>query len=303
MTTATMKTSEPGTVDIAKRTVCIKLDFHSFGNSKKINGSNIEVKDDAEKIDTKVNKKRIRASKRLLESKELAHINSHFMMIKNYVWSVCVPFEKGIHLVPIPMVPKVEAQLKAFQKDLPPLISAFIKAAKDLNSQYRAQDYPSVAELKQQFSFGWRYISFGVPDKLKSISAAMWEEEREKASQRMKEAAVEIQQVMREAMLQLVKHMADRLKEDKEGKPLTFHKSTVSKLTEFLGSFEFRNVTDDKELQGIVAKAKALLDGVDVEKIRDVGTVRLKMTKDINILAAQLGKLTTRGTRKFRLED
>ena len=312
MTTATAKASIPDGQDLAKKTVCLKLDFHSFGNSKKIDGGNIEVKDDAQKIDTKVNKKRIRASKRLLESKELAQINSHFMMIKHYVWSACVPFEKSIHLVPIPMVPKVEEQLQKFQAELPTLIKTFIKAypelckqaAKDLHSQYKAQDYPSPKDLASQFSFGWRYISFGVPDKLKSISASMWEVEREKAAERMKEAAIEIQQVMREAMLELVKHMADRLKEDKEGKPLTFHKSSVTKLTEFLGSFEFRNVTDDAELQKIVQQARSLLEGVDVDKIRDVGTTRQQISKGVNTLAAQLSKLTTKaGARKFRLVD
>ncbi len=52
----------------------------------------------------------------------------------------------------------------------------------------------------------------------------------------MAEASAEIQQVLRESMAKLVQHMADRLKEGPDGKPLRFKESTVSNLVEFLAN-------------------------------------------------------------------
>lgn len=309
---ATATQTAPAT-DLAKRTTCIQLECHSFGNSKKINSSEIEIRGGAH-IDTKINKKRIRANKRLLESKELVAINGLFQRVKNHVQNICVPFPvTSIHLVSWQRLSQLVEELEAFKAELPPLVATFRKAypelckqaAKDLSTQYRTKDYPPIDQAVQCFDFTWHIVSFDTPGKLKgAVSAAVWEKEREKAAQRMQEAAKEIQLVMRESMLKLVDHMAEKLKEGKDGKPAIFHATTVSKLTDFLGNFDFRNVTDDTELQKIVAKARDLLEGVDPDKLRDVGMLRQRVSKGITALSVQLGKMTANaGGRKFRLDD
>src|SRR2546428_8326068 len=136
---------------------------------------------------------------------------------------------------------------------------------------YNPADYPAVEDLGGEFGFSWQYVSFGVPDQLKAISRDVWEQEREKAAQRMAEASAEIQTVLRESMAKLVQHMADRLKEGPDGKPLRFKETTVSNLVEFLTNFEFRNVTDDGELQALVAQARELLNSVDADDLRTTG--------------------------------
>src|SRR5439155_7326242 len=118
---------------------------------------------------------------------------------------------------------------------------------------------------------------FGVPDQLKGISREVWEQEREKAALRMAEASAEIQVVLRESMAKLVQHMADRLKEGPDGKPLRFKETTVSNLVEFLANFEFRNVTDDSDLQSLVAQARELLHGVNADDLRTTGDLRTRV--------------------------
>ena len=77
------------------------------------------------------------------------------------------------------------------------------------------------------------------------------------------EASSEIQQVLRQSMADLVAHMAERLKDGSDGKPLKFKQSTVSNLVEFLSNFSFRNVIlDDRQLQDLVGRARDLLQGV-----------------------------------------
>jgi hypothetical protein len=120
----------------------------------------------------------------------------------------------------------------------------------------------------------------------------------------MAEAADEIQQVLRTAMGELVGHMRDRLKEGPDGKPLKFKESTVSKLVEFLDTFEFRNVTDDMELSALVGKARELLKGVDAEDLRTTAHLRGKVQQGMAEIAAQLDTMVVKkGTRKFRIEE
>jgi hypothetical protein len=105
-------------------------------------------------------------------------------------------------------------------------------------------------------------------------------------------------------MAKLVQHMADRLKEGPDGKPLRFKESTVSNLVEFLANFEFRNVTDDQELQGLAAHARQLLQGVSADDLRTTADVRAKVQQGMASIAAQLDTMLTRsGARKFRFDD
>jgi hypothetical protein len=178
------------------------------------------------------------------------------------------------------------------------------EAAKRLRSLYNPADYPPVEYVAQQFTLIWQYISFGVPDQLREISTKIWHDEREKAAEMMAEAGREIQQVLRTAMAELVKHMRDRLKYGPEGKPLRFKETTVSNLVEFLGTFDFRNVTDDAELKGLVEKAREMLVGVSADDLRTTSGVRAKVQQGMADLAAELDTMIVKKPgRKFRFNE
>ena len=114
----------------------------------------------------------------------------------------------------------------------------------------------------------------------------------------------QIQQVLRTAMGELVKHMRDRLKDGPEGKPLRFKETTVSNLVEFLGTFDFRNVTDDAELKGLVEKARAMLVGVSADDLRTTSGVRAKVQQGMADLAAELDTMIVKKPgRKFRFNE
>jgi hypothetical protein len=169
---------------------------------------------------------------------------------------------------------------------------------------YNPADYPPVDDVSREFGLSWQYVSFGVPDQLKGISQEVWEQERDKAAQRMAEASSEIQQVLRQSMADLVAHMAERLKDGADGKPLKFKQSTVSNLVEFLSNFSFRNVTDDGQLQGLVGRARDLLQGVEADDLRTNGDMRTRVQHGMASLAADLdGMLMRSGGRKMRLAD
>ncbi len=293
---------DPG-VDLARKTVCIKVRLSTMGNTRKVSTSQIEADAD---------KDLLRVSKHLLDSAELKAIGRFDGEIRRYLYNICLPFEIGIHLLPITALEVVEERLRRFATDRAELAKAFLAAyptlcqdaAKRLRSLYSPADYPPLEDVSREFGFSWQYVSFGVPDQLKGISREVWEQERDKAAQRMAEASSEIQQVLRQSMADLVTHMADRLKEGPDGKPLKFKQSTVSNLVEFLSNFSFRNVTDDQELQALVTRARELLHGVDADDLRTVGDLRARVQQGMAEIASALdGMLTKSGQRKFRLCD
>ena len=292
----------PG-VDLARRTVCIKVRLSTMGNTRKVSTSQIEADAD---------KDLLRVSKHLLDSAELKAIGRFDGEIRRYLYNLCLPFEIGIHLLPVAALETVEQRLRQFRTQREELVTAFLcvypslagDAGKRLRGLYNPADYAPVDKVERQFGFSWQYVSFGVPDQLRGISQEVWEQEREKAAQRMAEASSEIQLVLRESMAKLVQHMAERLKDGADGKLLRFKETTVSNLVEFLQNFEFRNVTDDYELQKIVTQARSLLEGVGADDLRTTGDLRAKVQQGMASLANELDTMMTRtGGRKFRFEE
>src|SRR6266487_964544 len=89
-------------------------------------------------------------------------------------------------------------------------------------------------------------------------------------------------------MADLVTHMAERLKDGADGKPLKFKQSTVSNLVEFLSNFSFRNVIDDRQLQDLVGRARDLLQGVAADDLRTSGDMRIRVRQGMAALAADV---------------
>jgi hypothetical protein len=289
-------------LDLAQKTVCIKVRLQRLGNTRKVSTSQIEVDSD---------KALLRVSKHLIDSAELRQITNFDSEVRRYLYNTCLPFEVGIHLCPFPLLEQVEGQLRKLAEDRQSLVAAFLaaypalchEAATRLRALYNPQDYPPIEYVCGQFGFTWHYVSFGVPEQLREISTRIWEGEREKAAQVMAGAAEEIQQVLRVAMGELVAHMRNRLKDGPEGKPLKFKESTVAKLVEFLGTFEFRNVADDGELQGLVEKARTLLAGVTTDELRTTADVRSRVQQGMAEIAAELDTMIVKKPgRKFRFE-
>lgn len=289
--------------DLARRTVCIKVQRSRLGNTKKVSSSQVEVDTD---------KSMIRVSKHLFESKEYAAIRNFDGEITRYLELTCLPFERGVHLCPLPLLKQVDTKMHELAAHRVSLVEAFVgvypelckSAPSRLRALHNPLDYLPVEQVRAAFGFTWRYVSFGVPDQLREISGEIWTEEREKASRVMTEAASEIQQVMRTAMSELVGHMRDRLQDGPDGKPARFHQSTVSNLVEFLDTFEFRNVTDDAELKSLVGRAKELLSGVTAKDLKTTAELRTQVQQGMAGIAAQLDTMIVRkGGRKFRLDD
>jgi len=303
MATAAVIPIEDRGQDLARKTVCVKVTLGLPGNTRKVSNSQVEVDADKELI---------RVSKTLLDSRELEAIKTLDGDVRRYLYNTCLPFEAGIHLLPLPLIETVDQKLWECCDRRRELVEVFIQAypglceqaAGRLRTLYNPRDYPAGEVVRSCFSFTWRYVSFGVPGQLREISARIFESERQKAALSMAEASSEIEQVLRAALAEMVAHLRDRLTDQPDGKPQRLRGSTVQKLRDFLETFDFRNVTDDRELKEQVEKARELLSGVSTDAIRNTAALRSKVKEGMTEIAAKLDTMVNdRVGRKFRLEE
>ena len=304
MATAPMiVTLETAGEDLARKTVFVKLHLGLLGNSRKVSSAQVEVDAD---------KNLIRVSKTLLDSPELQAIRRLDGDLRRYLYNMCLPFEPGIHLLPIGLIETVDTKLHEFEAMREELVEAFLaayprlceEAAARLRTLYNPLDYPPVAEVRSEFTCSWQYVSYGVPHQLREVSERMFQDERDKAAQRMSEAYTEVRQVLREAMVELVAHLRDRLTDQPDGTPQRFRETTVQKLREFLDTFDFRNVTNDRELKEQVERARALLTGTTTDAIRNTAELRSRVREGMAEIANRLGTIVSdRVGRKFRFDE
>lgn len=305
MSTTMSAVLEPGpdVQDLTQKTVCVKVHQGLLGNTRRVGASNVEVDADKELI---------RVTKVLIDSVELKTIRQLDGEVRRYLYDTCLPFEAGIHLLPLPLLETVDERLRRFELKRNELVENFLsvypvlcqQAAERLRTLHDPRDYPPAEVVRSRFAFGWQYVSFGVPGQLREISAKVFENEREKAARQMSEASQQIQQVLRTALAGMVEHLRARLTDDADGKPKQLRESGVLKLRAFLDNFDFRNVTDDRELAEQVERARALLTGVEIQAIRDDDALRLHVREGMTAIASSLDTMIVKKpSRKFRLAE
>lgn len=310
---ATMETVEvtPGQL-VSAKTICLVLKMGSFGNTKQASlGGAVLSQDDPTK---EPDKALLRLSKTLLDSPELEAIHKHDRVLaaKVRAMSFASLFKGGVFLLPIALVVTVEELIRASVEQRKVLVDAAVAAFPVRVAETTARlgvaasdtDYPSEARFRASFYVEWSYVTFETPSRLKAISAALFQVETEKARVKLESVAQECEQTMRAGLLQMVEHLRERLTPTDDGKPKRLHTSTIGHLSEFLSSFELKNVTDDAQLGVLVEKARGIMQGVDPEMLRSDELVRKKVLAELTLVKAALDPLVIeKGTRAISFDD
>lgn len=301
--------------DIAQKVAFMRVSFGLFGNTRKVPNYKVTIEGKkAAEDEQPQDKSFLRVSKTLLDSPELDAIRKADGEIRRWLYNmICMQADLGgVYIVSLAAVPVILAKLRDYKdRQRPELVETFIRAYPRLCEESKRKrgewaddnDYTDAETARDEFSFSWEYLSFSAPEQLKTISRAVYEEEREKAARRLDVAAEEIRALMRSTMAELVTHLKDRLDSEKDGKPKVFKDATVNNLKEFLETFNLRNVTGDRELEAQVEKAKSLLNGVEAKKLRDNDSLRSYVQKEMTKVSDTLGKLViNKPTRKIRAD-
>jgi hypothetical protein len=286
---------------VMDRTLCLSLTIHKFGVSRKASMGAVTVNAD---------KALLGLRKKLLASDKLTKVTAIANGARTYLKETALPsmFKSGVYLVPMEMVTAVEAKLETFRSDFEAAVADFLAEypelvgtmADPLGVLYNPLDYPEVGKVASAFGFEWRYVSFDVPGRLKAISKVLFEQERDKAAAQLASAAEEVQAALRIGLKELVDGLVDKLQPTEDGKKRRLSTASVEKLQTFLATFDLRNVTGDDELAAVVARAKQVIGGTDVESLRDDKDLRAGVLAAFATLQADIEPLVIgRGTRSL----
>lgn len=312
---------------IMARTVGFEAHVSCLGTSRKVSSDMAEI----EGTDPSM----LRLSKQILDSPQLARIVSLRGELARRVEKHALPcsmFKSGVKLIGVGSIDAVQAIVNEYAYEpttdpemivlddngnelpkgkIPAVVDEFVAeypklvdaARERLGELFDPGDYPPVARVREAFGVDYRYFTFDTPQTLKTISKSLYNRERKKAERSWGEAEIEIRNALRAGFLQLVAHLKDRLTPDADGKKKRLHESAIENFREFMAAFEGRNVTDDAELGGLVAKAKALVDGVGIESLRESEDLREQIVGSLSEIAESAGSMTVKVTRKVNLRS
>lgn len=268
----------------------------------------------AEKSAEKKAKSRMTLRKQLIVSPEYDAIKSYFGELRAWIYSQTVPsfFKEGFQLASLEAVEPIEKRMRrAVTQELPELVKKLVavypaqveeaRSVLEPVGQWNARDYPSAAELPGMFEILWNWIAFvtpaGLPPELRAA-------EQGKLEKQMADAADQITQALRVGMAELIQHAQERLTPGADGKQKIFRDSVIGNISDFMETFNQRNITNDVELAQLVAKAREVLQGVTPQKLRESGGLKEKVIGGFSEIKAQLDTMiVTKPARLFDLGD
>ena len=270
--------------------LCIKISC--FGNRAKADPDNLMFMDgdtgeaSSGRLD---GADMLRVAKNLIQSEELAAIKALDGELKLWFKSRSIPsmLKGGIYQFRHDDVLEVDAKLEGeYIPARRAAVIAFLEAyprlteeAKGLlGSNFAADDYPSIGELKRSFKVKYEWIEVGVPGALKKISDALFQREKEKAITSTKNVAAHCNALLRAELDKMVTQFAERLTPDAPGKKKRFRKAMASDFCEALNLLKNRwslvsgSGDNDAEMVAAMERAEAVVKGIDPKSLADEST-------------------------------
>jgi hypothetical protein len=294
MTTTAMQVSQATgrtvrSVKIEDKAVLCRIKRGCFGTSKKVPTSRIEVNAD---------KKRLKVTKKLLESAELKAISEVDQEISSFVKAQSLPssMEDGLYWIPLISVESVNSGLEqlavrrslAVDKMIAALSVLIEQDRTALRDTFNEADYPTPTDIQSQYYMDWYYMALTAPKSLEAVSEELYMTARSKMEQNVKEAAEAVRMVLRAQFKNLVDHLVEKLKPSEDGKKKRIFESATEKIDGFLATFSARNITEDAELASLVQDAKNAVEGISITDLRDNDAVRSMVAVNFTMIKEAL---------------
>ena len=290
-------------IDLAATSVMLVLRLGRLGNRRKVPTSMVEVDADPDAV---------HVGKDLVKSPELKAVSTEDNAIRQWLYARSLPsygtLRDGVYRLPLTLVDQVDEELEAFRQRRQALIDKFLdrypamvnEAVARLRTLYNPADYPHLDQVAARFTFDYRYLAFMTPE---TLSARLLARERVKAAAEVSTEVEEIKLALRSSFAELVYHAADRLKAGPDGKKSVFRDSLVQKLEEFFQYFNQRNIVDDRELAGLVERARAVMKGLAPQELRDDDVLRQQVQQTMQTIKDTMdGNLMVRPRRRIILD-
>ena len=162
-------------------------------------------------------------------------------------------------------------------------------ARERLGELFNPGDYPD--SLRGLFAVAWDFPSVEPPAYLMQLHPDIYEQERQRVATRFDEAVELAEQAFASEFARLVQHLAERLSGDDDGRPKVFRDSAVTNLSEFFDRFRTLNVRSNPQLDDLVERARRTVAGIEPGTLRDRGSLRDHVARQLNLVQTRLDDL------------
>lgn len=322
MTTAELEQATDRQVQAAtilEKSVVLTLSCHYFGNTRVVDvAALVDRQERPEALDAVEDGKALdlsqfRATKRLMDSRELRPVMRVLGETKRYLQRTAIPghrvFGERSYLVPLALVETVDDELRQFERRLRAEADALAlrydaavaRQRIALGPQFREADYIGAAGVAAAFGLDWAYVSFAAPDRLETVSHVLARAAQRKHQQRLAQAYDEVLLGLRASALDVLRELADRLAPGDDGKARTLRSTALRDLQDFMATLPARDLTGDVELQRALADVSARAQGLDVQTLRDSAAAREALQAAARQAGDVLAELVQTGRRAISL--
>lgn len=311
-------TNEPiERASIFTRAVCVQLALSRLGTRRKVDPDRVtaprRLANEGEQAGP--DSDLLHVSAEILKSPELEAIRKHDRETSELLRSKAsgpALFKGGVYLIALELLEATDRQLNARLDERAALVETFTGAYLRRKTETEAKlgtladsfTWPDLARVRASFDARIRYLMLDTPESLKGISSEIFERERAKAASEWAEALDECRQVLRSAFADLVGHLADRLAPGEDGKRKIFRDSLVRNFSEFVDTFNARNIADDAQLADLVNRARDVMAGVSASDLRDADALRRDVAAKMAAIKTAIDPLVTeKPSRQYNDEE
>ena len=257
--------------------------------------------------------KSISASKKLIDtaSKRYRAVTKVFSQVTEYWESHTLPFpEKSLRLLRREQVEEFEQQIASYQSELDGAVALLqreygellSKAQQDLGSLFNVSDYPST--LEGLYSIIVEYPSVEPDPSLVTISASLYQRERQRIAARFDEAVEMAEEAFAAEFQGLVQHLSERLQGLNDGTVKRFSDSNITNLCEFFDRFKSLSIGSNGDLDQLVSEAKDAVKGISPDWLKQSEPLRDSIREKLGTIGQQLDELmVARPKRAISFDD
>jgi hypothetical protein len=291
-------------LDLRRQTAAVRVSFTWFGTRRKVTSDQRDEM--ARPFDAESDS--ISASKKLVNTKhpQFRALTKIKGQIKAYWEDNSLPFpEDGVRLIKQSALNDFEANMGSLRDDLALAVHALAEhyeelreeAKRRLGSLFDPGDYP--ASLDGLFAVSWDYPSVEPPDYLLELNPQLYEQERQRVTQRFDEAVRLAEQAFATEFSTIVTGLCESLAGRREnGEAKTLKEGAIRSTLEFFERFKSLRIGDSTALDALVDQAQDAIRGVSAKALRVNGDVRVTVAEQLGAVRQQLEALVVEKPRR-----
>lgn len=297
------------TANILERSVCIVLHCGYLGNYRKVNLDALEMTKDEKKLVGE--KDELGATKRLFSTRDLQACGKTIASVKDRLRAMSLGggdrmFGDGAYVIPLPFVQEAvtvirdgQALLRTNVETLVARLPALIEERQQkLGPLFVRSEFPSPDDVRAAYRIGFNFVSFGAPDRLVDVDAAIAEQAQAEWQERLSTAYEDVVLGLRESAATVLHELADRLTPGEDGKPKAIRGTALRDVNELLERLPVLNsIGEDDALAGKLARIGVYLRGLDAEVLRKAPAIREQLQAIAAETAKELDQLVSTGKR------